>query len=99
MNLLLNILSVFYAATGVAATIGYFPTIKDLLRGKMSSNNHSYIIWATCGLIVFLYSLFILPDPLFIMVSGLNFICCALILILGLSIKQKKPISEQKKKF
>ncbi len=85
-----TIISILYGATGVVATIGYFPTIRDLLRKKKSSNDLSYLIWALCSFIVFLYSLFVLPDLLFILVSGLNFLCCTLILILGLRLKRKK---------
>jgi hypothetical protein len=98
MNLILSILSILYAATGVAATIGYFPTIRDLIHGRMSSNNPSYVIWTICSLIVLLYGLLVLPDLLFIVVSGLNFLCCLLILILGLSLKRKRRTLKQRKK-
>ena len=89
--LLLQLLIVAYASVGVVATIGYLPTIKDLyFRKKMSANISSYIIWTACSGTAFLYSLFILPDLLFRIVSGLNFACCALILILSLRLKYHK---------
>ncbi len=84
-NPLLQILIFAYAGVGVAATIGYIPTIKDLwFHKKMSANISSYIIWTACSGITFLYSLFILPDLLFRIVSGLNFACCTLILLLSI---------------
>jgi hypothetical protein len=90
-GLLLKILIVAYASVGVVATIGYIPTIKDLwLRRKMSANISSYVIWTGCSGTAFLYSLFILPDLLFRIVSGLNFGCCALILILSIFLKYHK---------
>lgn len=88
IEILLKILMIAYAATGIVATIGYLPTIKDLLlHKKMSANIHSYIIWTSCATIVFLYSLFILPDLLFKIVSGLNFVCCLTILVLTLILR------------
>ncbi len=90
-EILLQILIFAYASVAVVATIGYMPTIKDLwLHKKMSANISSYIIWTACSVIAFLYSLFILPDLLFRIVSGLNFGCCALILILSLGLKYSK---------
>jgi hypothetical protein len=89
INLFSQLLIIAYASVGVIATIGYIPTIKDLwLRRKRSANITSYVIWTLCSGIAFLYSLFILPDLLFRMVSGLNFVCCAIILILSLRLKQ-----------
>jgi len=88
---LLQILIITYASVGVIATIGYLPTIKDLyFRKKMSANISSYVIWTASSVITVLYSLFILPDLLFRIVSGLNFASCALILILILGLKYRK---------
>ena len=90
-ELLLKILMVAYAGTGIVATIGYWPTIKDLYRHKkMSANIHSYIIWTICSGITFIYSIFILDDWLVRIVTGLNFACCALILILIIGLKTPK---------
>jgi len=90
-NLLLQILIIAYASVGVIATIGYLPTIKDLyFRKKMSVNTNSYSIWTVSSCITFLYSLFILPDLLFRIVSGLNFASCALILLLSIGLKYRK---------
>lgn len=90
VNLFLNFLVFAYAATGVVATIGYFPTIRDLWHHKkMSANLNSYIIWTFTGGITFLYSLFILPNLLFRIVSGLSFACCAIILLLSMQLRYK----------
>ena len=89
-EILLQILILAYAIVGVVATIGYIPTIKDLwLHKKMSANVNSYLIWTVCSGITVLYSLFILPDLLFQIVSGLNFVSCALILLLSIVLKYR----------
>lgn len=87
-NLFLQLLTIAYALVGVIATIGYFPTIKDLwIHKKKSANINSYLIWTLCSGITFLYSLFILPDLLFRIVSGLNFGSCAIVLLLSIRLK------------
>ena len=87
-QILKNILTFSYACVGVIAAIGYFPTISDLWRhNKMSANISSYVIWVGCSAVSLLYGIFILPDPLFIMVTGLSFFCCLLILLLALRLK------------
>ncbi len=88
VELLLKLLMIAYASTGIIATIGYLPTMKDLLiHKKKSANLTSYFIWTLSSVIVFLYSLFILQDVLVRIVTGLNFICCAIIFILGLRLR------------
>lgn len=90
-EILLQILIFAYASVGVVATIGYIPTIKDLWHHKkMSANISSYVIWTACSGITVLYSLFILPDLLFQIVSGLSFLSCALILLLSIALKYRK---------
>lgn len=90
-EILLQILIFAYASTGIITIIGYIPTIKDLWQHKkMSANISSYTIWTVCSGIAFLYSLFILPDMLFQIVSGLNTASCALILLLSIMLKYKK---------
>lgn len=85
---LISLLTIAYAAAGVASAIAYWPTIKDLLSGKKSANTASYFIWTACSGIAFLYSLFVLPDFLFRIVSGISFGACAIILLLGLKLKK-----------
>lgn len=90
-EILLQILIFAYASVGIVATIGYIPTVKDLWHHKkMSANISSYVIWTACSGITVLYSLFILPDLLFQIVSGLNFASCALILLLSVALKYRK---------
>ena len=88
---LLQILIFAYASVGIIAIIGYVPTIKDLWHHKkMSANINSYVIWTACSGITVLYSLFILPDLLFQIVSGLGFVSNALILLLSIALKYRK---------
>ncbi len=90
-EILLQLLIFAYASVAVIATIGYIPTIKDLwFHKKMSANISSYAIWTACSGITVLYSLFILPDLLFQIVSGLSFASCALILLLSVALKYRK---------
>ncbi len=87
-ELLLHALIISYAGTGIIATVAYWPTIKDLYyHKKLSANLTSYILWTATSGITFLYSLFILPDLLFRVISGLNFGACALILLLSINLK------------
>ena len=89
-KLLLQIIVFAYACTAVVATIGYIPTIKDLwLYKKKSANITSYVIWTASSAISFLYALFILPDLLFQIVSGLGFLSCAIILGLSVILKYR----------
>ncbi len=85
MSVLTQALTVAYASVGVLVTIGYLPTMKDLyFHKKRSANIQSYLIWTLCTAITLLYSIFILQDTLFRIVSGLNFLCCSVILALCL---------------
>lgn len=84
-GVLLNVLRVTYAAVGIIVVVGYWPTIKDLyFYKKKSANSVSYLIWCIAAGIVLLYSLFILSDLLFRIVSFINFLSCLVILILSL---------------
>lgn len=90
MEFILTIIAFLYASTGIIATIGYFPTIRDLMKKIASANINSYIIWTFCSLITFLYALLVISDLLLEIVTGLNFVSCAIILILALKLKYKK---------
>jgi len=90
-ELLLNLLVLGYASVGIIATVGYVPTIKDLwIHKKMSANTSSFAIWTASSGVTFLYSLFILPDLLFRIISGLSFLSCAIILSLSISLKSRR---------
>ena len=87
-EILLQALTISYAVVGVVGFIAYWPTIKDLYHHKKpSANIVSYMIWTITTGIAFLYSLFILPDLLFRIVSGINFGACALVLFLRIRLK------------
>ena len=91
IELLLQILTIAYASDGVIANVAYWPTIKDLyFHKKPSANITSYLLWTATSGIAFLYSLFVLKDSLFRIVSGLSFVANALILILSINLKYKK---------
>ena len=88
-ELLLHTLIIAYASVAVISLIAYWPTIKDLYYKKPSANINSYVLWTATSGIAFLYSLFILPDLLFRIVSGLNFGACALVLLLSINLRHK----------
>ncbi|MBI2589018.1 hypothetical protein HYW35_02340 [Candidatus Saccharibacteria bacterium] len=80
-----------YAGVGVVGLIAYWPTIKDLYHHqKPSANVSSYAIWTATSGTGFLYSLFILPDLLFRIVSGINFGACALVPFLSIRLKNNR---------
>jgi len=88
--LLLKLLILAYASVGIVSAIGYWPTIRDLYyHKKMSANMQSYAIWTACSAISLMYALFILNDLLVRIVTGLNFGCCAIILVLIINLKLK----------
>jgi hypothetical protein len=87
-ELLLQILIVAYGATGIIGLVGYLPTIKDIYHHKKASANiSSYILWSSTAGIAFFYAVFILPDLLLRIVSGMNFFACLVVLILSLRLK------------
>ncbi len=90
MEIIIAIIAFLYASTGIIATIGYLPTIRDLTKKIASANIHSYIIWTFCASITFLYALLVISDLLLEIVTGLNFVSCAIILTLALKLKYKK---------
>ena len=90
MKILLTILALLYAATGIISTVGYLPTIKDLTKKIASANIHSYLVWTFTTCIAFLYALFIISDTLLEIVTGLSFVCCTTILFLAIRVKNSK---------
>lgn len=86
---LLRILIIGYGATAIVDTVAYWPTIKDLWRHKKASANiQSFALWTLTTGITLLYSLFVLPDLLFRIVSGMIFFSNALILFLSIRLKR-----------
>jgi len=90
MILILTIISFLYGITGIISILGYIPTIKDLLHKKASANINSYIIWTLTSGVTFLYALFVISDLLLEIMTGLNFVSCAVIWVLALILTHKK---------
>lgn len=89
-EILLQTLIITYGATGAVGLFGYWPTIRDLYHHKKpSANISSYALWSATGGIGFLYAIFILPDLLLRIVSGLHFFACLIVLILSIGLTQK----------
>jgi len=87
-ELIIKLLAVAYGGVGIVNLIAYWPTIKDLFNKKPSANIPSYFLWTVTSGITLFYSLFVLNDLLFRLVSGVNFVCCALILFLCIRMKK-----------
>lgn len=86
-ELFLDGLVMAYLGAGIICCIAYFPTIKDLdCHKKASANTTTYVLWTITAFITMLYSFFILPDKLFIIISVANFICCLAVLLLSFAI-------------
>jgi len=94
-QLFIQILSLAYASVGVVSFIAYIPTMKDLYyHTARSANINSYIIRTTTTAITLLYSLFVLQDFLFRMISFLSFGACLTVLILWLRWKTRRKKSK-----
>ncbi len=90
-EILFKILIISYGATAFVDILAYWPTVKDLYYAKKpSANITSYILWSTTNGIAFLYSLFILPDLLFRIVSGVYFFSNLLIIFLSFRLKKNR---------
>jgi hypothetical protein len=90
-EIIIKLIIAAYACVGVVAFIGYLPTMRDLFKNKPSANSVSFLLWTVTTGISLLYSLFVLDDLLFRLVSGMNFGSCAIILILSLRLRKTKP--------
>ena len=90
-ELFIQILTVAYGGAGIVVFIGYLPTIRDLYHHKRASANiSSYVLWTATSLVSFLYSLFVLPDLLFRIVSGTGFAACFIVLVLSIKLRDRK---------
>jgi len=69
-ELIIKLLAVAYGGVGIVNLIAYWPTIKDLFNKKPSANIPSYFLWTVTSGITLFYSLFVLNDLLFRLVSG-----------------------------
>ena len=89
-GIFVNILAILYGLGGIVTFIGYIPTIKDLWHSKASANIHSYTIWTITTFLATIYGYIVLKDLAFIFVANLNFLACAIILVLGIRLKYRK---------
>jgi hypothetical protein len=80
-----------YACAGAVAIIAYLPTVRDLFNKKPSANSVTFLLWTLSTGVSLLYSLFVLDDLLFRIVSGINFCSCAIILVLSLRLRKTVP--------
>lgn len=86
-QLLIQILSLAYSAGGVICLIAYWPTIKDLaIHKKPSANNATYAMFIFYAASAFLYSIFVLPNVLFSVMSAINLLCCTVVLVLNMKL-------------
>ena len=88
-ELFLQVLAVAYAGVGVVSIVAYWPTMRDIYHHK-TANITSYFLWTGTAGISFLYSLFILPDLLFQIVSGMNFGACMVVLLLSIGLERSR---------
>jgi len=87
-EILIKVLIICYGATAIVDIMAYLPTINDLwFHKKPSANIKSYILWTATAGTAFLYSLIVLQDLPFRLVSGTMFAANLLILILRIRLK------------
>jgi uncharacterized protein with PQ loop repeat len=86
-NYFITTLTFLYSIGGIATVLGFFPTMKDLWRGKPSANTSTYIIWTITTFSTSLYGIFILKDLVFIAVINLQLLACLIVLILKIRLQ------------
>lgn len=99
---LITILTISYGIVWIVATIGYIPTIKELyFEKKLNVNVKTYMIWSFTSFIMFMYWIFVLKDPLFIIISWFWHIFCLTIFLLGYQLENtnKKRIKIKNKDY
>jgi len=80
----------FYSIGGLVTFAGFFPTMKDLWKGKPSANIYTYIIWTATTFFTSLYAIFVVKDLVFSLVVNLQLAACLIVLILRMRLKIKK---------
>jgi len=81
-------LTFLYSIGGIVTFSGFFPTIKDLWKGKPSANVHTYAIWTVTTFFASLYAIFVVKDLVFSLVINLQLVACLIVLILRLRLKK-----------
>ena len=89
-DIFIKTLAVAYASVGVIGIAAYWPTLKDLINKKPSANSSSYSIWVATNLVTFLYSLFVVNDLLFQIVSGAYLVVNTTVFLLILRIEKNR---------
>lgn len=82
-------LTFLYSIGGLVTFAGFFPTMKDLWKGKPSANVYTYAIWTSTTFITSLYAIFVVKDLVFSLVINLQLAACLIVLILRLRLKLK----------
>ena len=78
-----------YSIGGLVTFAGFFPTMKDLWKGKPSANIHTYIIWGLTTFITSLYAILVVKDLVFSLVINLQLLACIIVLVLIIRLKLK----------
>ena len=89
-NHFLYTITFLYSIGGLVTFAGFFPTMKDLWKGKPSANIHTYVIWSLTTFFTSLYAIFVVKDLVFSLVINLQLAACIIVLILRLRLKTKK---------
>ena len=79
-----------YGISSIVVFVAYFPTIRDLWKGKPSANIHSYLLWSGAALVSLLYASLVLKDLLFSLSVGAQLLVCLIVVVLSLRIKRKR---------
>lgn len=90
---LLKWLIILYTSTAFIDMLWYWPTIIDLWHHKKpSANIRSYMVWTITTFIWFMYSIFILPNLPFRIVTWVVFISNLTILVLSIRLNKRIKI-------
>lgn len=92
-----QLLSVLYGASGIAASALYVPQILKYHRdrdARLSISLLSWGGWIAIAAVTILYALYVVKNPLFAMVAGLNVIAQLTVLFYGLSARLAKPAAQ-----
>lgn len=86
-NIFLSALKIAYGVGGMVTFAGFFPTIRDLWKGKPSANVSTYVVWSTTTFLTLLYAMLVVHDLLFSFVIGLQLVACGAVLVLRVRLK------------
>jgi hypothetical protein len=91
-----QVLSLLYGASGVAASALYIPQIFRYHRdpeARLSISLLSWGGWIAIALITILYALYVVKNPLFAAVAGLNVAAQIAVLFYGLRARWSKTVA------